>query len=245
MKILIGSTALVAALVFQVSAATVSLPVSGSANIFGARPTAPPAPGGGGGGLPPALNGFSARPDRVITFPRVSGTISLTPGLGVSNGPDGNASSPTDISSFGGLAGIRSDSSGFLAGVFLGPTVPSDPTLPVLDFRSAALGTSFLTLAPQLGQVFFIGDGLTGTGSGTVQQFFAPPTATRLYLGFADALAYEGLAGHYQDNIGTLNVTVQIVPEPGIWVMLGLGFLGWYAMRAGCHPRVPGPDRGT
>lgn len=67
--------------------------------------------------------GFSATPDRVITFSRVSGTISLKPGLGVFNGPDGNASGPTDISSFGGLAGIRSDSSGFLTGVFLGPTM--------------------------------------------------------------------------------------------------------------------------
>jgi len=231
MKILISSTALAAVLVLHASAATVSLPVSGSANIYGAGQATPPAPGGGGGGLPPALNGFSARPDRVITFSSVSGTISLTPSLGVFSGPDGNASFPTDISSFGGLAGIRSDSSGFLAGVFLGPTVPSDPTLPVLDFRSSALGTSFLTLAPQLGQVFFIGDGRTGTGSGTVQQFFAPPTATRLYLGFADALGYEGLPGQYQDNLGTLNVTVQIVPEPGLWVLCGLGLLCWYAMR--------------
>ena len=231
MKILISSMVLGAVLVLQVSAATISLPVSGSANIFGAGQSTPPAPGGGGGGLPPALNGFSARPDRVITFSSVSGTISLTPGLGVSNGPDGNASIPTDISSFGGLAGIRSDSSGFLAGVFLGATVPSAPTMPILDFRSAALGTSFLTLAPQIGQVFFIGDGLTGTGSGIAQQFFAPSTATRLYLGFADAPGYEGLPGQYQDNIGTLNVTVQIVPEPGLWALLGLGSLCWYAMR--------------
>ena len=229
MKIQISSAALVAVPVLQVSAATISFPVSGSANIFGAGQSTPPAPGGGGGGLPPALNGFSARPDRLITFSMVSGTVSLTPG--VSNGPDGNASFPTDISSFGGLSGIQSDSSGFLAGVFLGPAMPSDPALPTLDFRSSALGTSFLTLAPQLGQVFFVGDGLTGTGSGSVQQFFAPPTATRLYLGFADALDYEGLPGQYQDNLGTLNVTVQIVPEPGMWELLGLGFICWYAIR--------------
>jgi hypothetical protein len=93
------------------------------------------------------------------------------------------------------------------------------------------LGTSFLSLSPQIGQLFFVGDGLTGTGSGSVQQFLVPPTATRLYLGFADAVGYMGLPGQYQDNVGILNASFQIVPEPRTWALLSLGFTLLYAIR--------------
>jgi hypothetical protein len=57
-------------------------------------------------------------------------------------------------------------------------------------------------LAPQLRQIFFIGDGLTETGSGNQQTFIVPPTATRLYLGIPD--------NPYKDNSGSFTATFTI-----------------------------------
>jgi hypothetical protein len=81
----------------------------------------------------------------------------------------------------------------------------SDRTRPAaLDFSEAALGMAFAELRPQLGQSFFIGDGLTGTGSGAQQRFVTPAGATKLYLGFADAQAFQGNPGAYDDNTGSV-----------------------------------------
>ncbi len=81
-----------------------------------------------------------------------------------------------------------------------------------------------LTTAPTIGTVFFIGDGLTGTGSGAIQTFIVPTGATRLYFGFDDA------PGFYSDNTGSLDVTVTAetteTPEPSSIVLLGSALLG-------------------
>jgi hypothetical protein len=63
---------------------------------------------------------------------------------------------------------------------------------------------SFPELRPQLGQSFFIGDGLTGTDSGSQQRFLVPPGATTLYLGFADGYRFQGTPGWYADNTGNV-----------------------------------------
>ena len=189
---------------------TVSVP--GTANIFGAGHSTPPAPGGGSGGtLPPSFS-LTPNPGQVLTIVSVTGAAGLTSWIG-SFGADGNQSLawPTSISSFDGISGITNSSgSGFLTGVFLGPDEPVDPAPPNLDFSMSEIGTSFLTLSPQIAQTFFIGDGLTGTGTGSQQQFIVPTNATRLYLGLADANSYQGQPGQYQDNIGVWSVTFQI-----------------------------------
>ena len=108
-----------------------------------------------------------------------------------------------------------------LAGVFLGPTDPTGAAPAQLT------GTTFSSISPGLGQIFFIGDGLIGegTGLGNVQTFYVPTGATRLYLGVTD----EG--GNY-DNHGTIIATitsseeVTAVPEPSTWAMMILGFAG-------------------
>ena len=69
--------------------------------------------------------------------------------------------------------------------VALGADVVSRPAPAGLDF-STPPARSQPSMAPVLNQVFFIGDGLTGTGSGSVQQFVVPLGATRLYLGSSD-----------------------------------------------------------
>ena len=78
--------------------------------------------------------------------------------------------------------------------------------------------TSFLNLSPLLDQLFFIGDGLTGTGTGTVQQFVAPAGATDLYLAVSDSV------GASVGNSGSITVsetgTSIVTPEPASIVLL-------------------------
>jgi hypothetical protein len=74
-----------------------------------------------------------------------------------------------------------------------------------------------------LDQLFFIGDGLTGTGTGMVQQFVVPSGATALYFAAADSL------GSSSGNPGTINVEssdLSAVPEPSTLGMLGAGLAG-------------------
>jgi hypothetical protein len=92
------------------------------------------------------------------------------------------ASLPTDTSDFCNA----------LVGVFLGDSEPSGTPPAGLRFyqtqnAQGVTRTDFTSLSPAIGQVFFIGDGLTGTGTGAVQAFQVPPGATRLFLGQADA----------------------------------------------------------
>ena len=89
-----------------------------------------------------------------------------------------------------------------LVGVFLNDNLPtSSGAPPGLDFRPSGLGTAFLTLNPALKQVFFIGDGRTGNGTGAVQQFIVPAGATRFFLGTVDGFGWN-------TNSGTFSVQV-------------------------------------
>ncbi len=76
---------------------------------------------------------------------------------------------------------------------------------------TSGLGENFASLSPLIDQVFFVGDGLTGTGTGAVQQFLIPDSATSLILGIADSgSANGGPPGSYQDNDGTFSVTADV-----------------------------------
>jgi RHS repeat-associated protein len=112
-----------------------------------------------------------------------------------------------DLNSVGGISGYRGPI-GSLVGVFLSDQIPAAAASPGLDFSPAGLGTAFTTLAPALGQVFFIGDGLAGTGTGPVQTFVAPPGATRLFVGAIDGFSFRGTPGAYDDNNGQFQVTI-------------------------------------
>jgi hypothetical protein len=105
---------------------------------------------------------------------------------------------------------------GALVGVFLAAGGPSGPTPPALDFTGA---TNFSALSPLLDQLFFIGDGLTGTGTGTAQRFTAPAGATTLYLAVSDSLGASG------NNLGSITVDavdlgIAPVPEPSTAVFM-------------------------
>jgi hypothetical protein len=136
-------------------------------------------------------------------------------------GPDGYSVLTASINSLGGISGWRGPR-GALVGLFLDDANPAGGTAP----SYLSYSTNFTSLAPGLGQVFFIGDGLTGTGTGTQQTFTAPAGATRLFLGYPDAPYWTGAPGAYTDNMGTSQVTVTAsgsLPEPATLGLLAAG----------------------
>ena len=134
-----------------------------------------------------------------VTFSDATGQVylNLTSGDNL-NDPDGGGSAPSSSSNSGAnyIAGLTAPNAGYITGVFLGATTSTSTPAP-LDFSG---GTSFTSLSPLLQQAFFIGDGLTGDGSGTTQTFNVPTGATTLYLGISDACGYNGSPSCYGDN---------------------------------------------
>ena len=209
----------------EADAAVIS--VSADTIIFAAGQSSVPDLQGGGGSLPAAIS-LSADGRQLVTFPSITGEVLCCSDLG-SNGPDGRTDIGTNISSLGSISGIRQDNAGlFLTGVFIGDGAPTGLPPAQRDFTGE---TSLASFRPLLNQVFFIGDGLTGTGSGEIQQFFAPEGATRLFLGFADADAFQGEPAFYADNSGSLSVEVEIasVSGPATLGIIGIGLasIGW------------------
>jgi uncharacterized repeat protein (TIGR03803 family) len=173
--------------------------VPGSSNPFlaGAPDGTPCCSGDSAPEESPVMVGTSFAPGDSLTF-SVSGSVSYAGGAPV-DPPDGSSSVDT-----GPTLGIAEYTGPVdaLAGVFLNGSPPS--TAPNgLNFTSSGLGTSFKSLSPGLAQVFFIGDGLTGNGKGSVQTFVVPAGATALYLGATDG------AGWY-NNSGSFAVTVTV-----------------------------------
>jgi hypothetical protein len=82
-----------------------------------------------------------------------------------------------------------------LVGVFL-PELMSGNTLPAtLSFEIDA-SRNFHKLAPDLGQMFFVGDGRTDDGN--VQVFDVPSGTARLWLGVHDAFEWNDNDGSYR-----------------------------------------------
>jgi hypothetical protein len=90
-----------------------------------------------------------------------------------------------------------------LAGVFLDDAAPSGTAPAALDFTKTS---PLASLSPELRQTFWIGDGVTGNGSGTVQAFVVPAGATRLFLASFDA------TGSNYNNTGDFTVIVRATP---------------------------------
>ena len=213
-----------------VSAATVSLTVDATSSPYLA--------GMPDGTLGPADNRDNAptnSPDLVVGLPLEGGdilTFAASGGAsqGGSNplvGPDGDPGAI--FAHFAGAANGMSDIRGPIAalvGVFLTDAQP-DTNLPParLDFSTPA-SRDFATLAPELQQVFFIGDGLNGLSQ--VQNFVTPDGATRLYLGIHDGFGWFNNEGSFEVTVtNTSAQTPPAVPLPagGVLLMSALGML--------------------
>ena len=163
-----------------------------------------------------------------VVNPAVGG-INFFNGLGPPFfGPEGNTGSGSSITALGGISGYLG-TQGALVGVFLDNSVPSaGPAPATLDFSTAA-GRDFLSVSPALGQIFFVGDGVT---SGAVaQQFIAPAGATRLFLAIPDAFGFNGAPGAYEDNDGAYRIRVGInevpvIPLPSAACLGAVAFAG-------------------
>ena len=171
------------------------------ANIFGAGLAQPPEPGGGGAGVLPPGWRLPDGENRVVTVPRAAGRVKPIDDIPAANGPAGDKIGVTDVESHGGISGIAHRHNGmFLVGVFLTDDPPAEPAPPSLDFTGRE---RFRSLAPRIAQTFLIGNGRD-------RAFAVPAQATRLYVGFADGYFYQGPPGWYDNNIGELEVTVDM-----------------------------------
>ncbi len=122
----------------------------------------------------------------------------------------------------------------FLIGVFLTDNEPNGNGPNSLHTNSRDHGND-VDIHPGVGQPFVIGNGKTFDQAQS-RNIFVPGSATRLFLGFADAYGFTGPPGAYGDNSGFLQVNVfppSAVPEPGTVALLlgGLGILATLARR--------------
>ena len=142
-----------------------------------------------------------------VTVSHVHGQIGCAGDSAYSADGGSCVSSRTELNAADHVSGIvDGERTLFLAGVFLADHPGPAPA--GLDFSDNALGKSRESYAPQLGQSFFVGDGLTGTGTGTEQRFVIPEGATALYLGFADGNYFAGDPSWYSDNTGSIALQV-------------------------------------
>ena len=158
---------------------------------------------------PVLVPGLTFMSGSLFTF-TVSGGVGFAPDRPLAPSDGGDAIAPHADGTQNGISALTAPHES-LIGVFLSPTQPSFLAAPAgLDFSSAA-SRDYLTLAPLIQQVFFIGDGLT---SNSVRQQIAIPTgATRLFLGSMDGLEWS-------NNTGSFSVTVANVPEPSSLLLL-------------------------
>jgi hypothetical protein len=185
----------------------------------------------GSDGIAPVAYSFPARAKQTLTFPSVSGAWTCSDGVpeygadGTTTGPCfqvGGQSFKNPIGPFSGYS--VTDVVGAMAGVFLEDALPPSAPPPlrfyVNDSSQGGIQTDFKILSPRIGQVFFIGDGLTGTGAGNAQVFQVPPTATRLYLGYVDncGSGIGAVPGCYSDNAGSLSAVLELQEYELNWV---------------------------
>jgi len=138
----------------------------------------------GSDGAAPASFAFRPKQHQYIVFPSVTGSWTCDRVL-AEYGPDGVVgmingvcdNPRTIIGPIGTLSGRC------VSGRYPTNLRSSSSDLYVSHNSEGGIRSDFRLINPEIGQVFFIGDGLTGTATGNVQIFLVPPTATHLYMG--------------------------------------------------------------
>jgi hypothetical protein len=208
-----------------------TVPVSGTANLWGAGHDVPPDPGSTGGGSLPHAVSLMPGSQRTVRFSGATGTVDYG-GCCAPSLPDGEPIALFATAIYGGIAGPEINRAHHLAGVFLTDAEPVDPAPTPLFIDDVSFGG----VTPQVGQIFFVGDGLTGEGTGATQSFQVPDSATRLFLGYMDCFFPCTVPGGYSDNSGVVSIDVELtgigqsaVPAPalGTWasIVLSVAFL--------------------
>jgi hypothetical protein len=191
----------------SVSAATFT--VSGTSNPYLAGL---PSGASASGDLAPAqspvqVTGVSISAGTILNF-SATGSVSFVPSPS-GDTPDG--SFLVNRGAENGIAGYN-DPANSLVGVFLDNSLPTASAAPAaLNFDTTA-SRAYSTLSPLLKQIFFIGDGLTGTGTGTQQSIVVPVGATRLFLGTVDGSGWSNNSGQFTVDVNAAASTS--VPEP-------------------------------
>lgn len=173
---------------------------------------------------PTLIPGLQLNPGNILTFEVTGGQVG--------NGPNSSLLSPNadgansiynfvihdaphvqiDGGAENGISGLYAPINS-LIGVFLDSDKPNTSAAPIaLDFGNSGNvtgGTNYSSLAPELKQVFFIGDGLNAEGKRN--QITVPNGATRLFLGTMDGFGWWNNVGFYD-----ITVTESLSkPQPG------------------------------
>lgn len=150
--------------------------------------------------------GYRITPGSEFTF-SASGRINYYGGPPEEGYPPDGDVWVADIEPYGSISGYTGPA-GALVGVFLDDAIPNGETAPErINFNPDGVGIEFERLEPQIGQVFFIGDGKNANGK--EQIFVAPANATRLYIGLIDAPSFYGFSSCYSDNTGEFKYTLK------------------------------------
>jgi hypothetical protein len=167
---------------------------------------------------PLLVSGLALSPGEILVFPSVTGHTATATG-GTPAGPNGGTAFANHVTLFGspprpdhgaenGISGLTAPFSS-LIGVFLGPDQTDQTPAPgFLDFSPSGNvpgGLDYQTLAPQLKQVFIIGDGHTSQGA--LKRIVVPAGATRLFLGITDNV-------DWRDDTSSFAVTIQGILSP-------------------------------
>ncbi len=155
---------------------------------------------GAPGQSPVEVVGVTLRAGLVLNF-RALGGVRHAPELPLAP-PDGSSTAIAQhlAGSENGLSNVSAPYDSLL-GVFLGSTSPSGSAAPgPLDF-SQQFQRDYVRLAPQLRQIFFIGDGFTTQGA--IGRVLVPDGATRLFLGTMDSHGWGNNGGEFQVIIST------------------------------------------
>jgi len=253
--------AVFAILLIGLSTSAFATTVLGTANIYGAVTLVGAGDGSGTAPTLVSLAGGTTSVDFTGVSGVVDCTSGTTGFCGTGNSADGGTTETTGtaITAPGnGISGITfSGRDMFLVGVFINsgsaPSTGAGPAALNYGISGSTTGgmqdaSDVPSFEPALNQVFFIGDGTEGLNGvcpagtvdsvacvgGTVQISYVPTGANELFLGFVDGAGDVGSPGDYNDNTGSITLTVNQfsgVPEPGTMMLMGLGLAACALLR--------------